>query len=227
MAYQAGGNIFILDISSGKSEKVKISVNSPGPEDLHKFVNPEDYLTSVAINKDSTIAGIISRGHGFVMNPQGGPVYEINKKPDQRIRNLDFVDDENIILTTSDGLDEYVVKYNVLTGETGETRFDSGIVHRISLSPDKSKLVLLNNRFEMHIFDLKDNKYDLVDSCEKGFIEDAVWSPDSRWVAYSFKNSSETSNIRLASYDGKIKIDVTSQGGIDYCPSFDPNGSYL
>lgn len=227
VAYQAGGNIFILDISSGKSEKVKISVNSPGPEDLHKLVNPEDYLTSVAINKDSTIAGIISRGHGFVMNPQGGPVYEINKKPDQRIRNLDFVDDENIILTTSDGLDEYVVKYNVLTGETGETRFDSGIVHRISLSPDKSKLVLLNNRFEMHIFDLKDNKYDLVDSCEKGFIEDAVWSPDSRWVAYSFKNSSETSNIRLASYDGKIKIDVTSQGGIDYCPSFDPNGSYL
>ncbi|WP_393971986.1 S41 family peptidase [Oxyplasma meridianum] len=227
IAYQAGGKIFILDLSNGKSEKVSINVKSPGPEESKKFVNPEDYLTSAVINKDSTLTGIVSRGHGFVINPQGGPVYEIKKKPDQRIRNLEFVDDENLILTTSDGLDEFVVKYNVRSAETVETRFDWGIVHSISLSPDRTKLVLLNNRFEMHVYDLKDNKYVLIDSCEKGFIEDAVWSPDSRWIAYSFKHSSETSNIRIASSDGKTKFDVTSSGGIDYCPSFDPNGGYL
>ncbi len=227
VAYQAGGNIFILNLTKGKSERVNINVSSPVPEELHKFVNPEDYLTSVAINNDATLVGLVSRGHGFVMNPQGGPVFEVKKKPGQRIRNLDFVDDENVILTTSDGLDEYIVKYNIRSGDETVKRFESGIVHGISLSPDKSKLVLLNNRFEMHFFDVKENKSILIDSCEKGFIEDAVWSPDSKWIAYSYQNSSETTNIRLASPDGKTKIDVTSYGGIDYCPSFDPNGGYL
>ncbi len=227
IVYQAGGSIFILDLGTGKTERVKINLSSPGPHDHRKFINPEDHLTSITLNNDSSLLAAISRGHGFVMDPLGGPVFEINKKADQRIRNADFVDDENVVLSTTDGLNEYVVNYNVRSGFMEEFRFENGIIHNISLSPDKNKLILVNNRFELHSFDMKEKKLVLVDSCEKGFIEDVVWSPDSRWIAYTYQNSPDTRNIRISSSDGKTKIDVTSYGGLDYCPVFDPNGGYL
>jgi len=227
VAYQAGGDIFILDLGTGKTDQINISLSSPVVDERKKFVNPEDYLTTVSLSHASSLVGAVSRGHGFVMNPQGGPVLEVNKKAEQRIRNIDFVDDENLVLTTTDGLNEYVVKYNVRSGLAEESSFESGIIHDISLSPDRNKLMLINNRFELHSFHMEERKTILIDSCEKGFIEDVVWSPDSKWIAYTYQNSPETRNIRLASSDGKIKVDITSYGGLDYCPSFDPNGGYL
>ena len=67
----------------------------------------------------------------------------------------------------------------------------------------------------------------LLDESAFGRPAGPAWSPDGRWVAYSFPASPKTSQIKLAEVAGEQVVAVTGPEFKDSCPSFDPTGKYL
>ncbi|MET8146335.1 PDZ domain-containing protein [Sphaerisporangium sp. NPDC005288] len=67
----------------------------------------------------------------------------------------------------------------------------------------------------------------VVDSSRFGRIEDAVWSSDGHWLAYTFPDTAQTTAIKLCRVDTGETYRATRPVLRDSRPAFDPEGRYL
>ena len=94
-------------------------------------------------------------------------------------------------------------------------------------SPDGSLLAVTNHKFQLLVVAVASGELKLVDESAFGQIDGPSWSPDGKWVAYSYPASAQTSQVKLGDVDGGATFAVTGAEFRDTCPSFDPTGSYL
>ena len=105
----------------------------------------------------------------------------------------------------------------------------SGLGRLVELvpSPDGSKLALTNHQYQLLLVDVANGQARVLDESAFGRPAGPTWSPDGRWLVYSFPASASTSQIKLADVDGGGTSAVTEPEFRDSCPSFDPTGKYL
>jgi tricorn protease len=75
--------------------------------------------------------------------------------------------------------------------------------------------------------DLKTGKMRVLDKSEWAQIAGFEWSPDGRWVAYSWALSQHTSQIKICEVKTGKTHAVTKPVLLDVSPVFDPEGKYL
>lgn len=105
---------------------------------------------------------------------------------------------------------------------------DFGRPLRLAAAPaGPERVALTNQRQELMVVDLSTGKTTLVERSPFSRIEGVAWSPDGRWLAYSFPNTNRTIGLRLwDSQSGRI-TPVTRPDFQDVSPAFDPEGRYL
>ncbi len=67
----------------------------------------------------------------------------------------------------------------------------------------------------------------LLDRSEHGALDGVVWSPDGRWLAYSFAATARTRSIKLCEVATGATHLVTQPEFRDVHPSWDPDGKFL
>ncbi|WP_371778448.1 S41 family peptidase [Streptosporangium subroseum] len=67
----------------------------------------------------------------------------------------------------------------------------------------------------------------VIDSSRFGAIEDLAWSPDGRWLAYTCRDTAQTTAIKLCRVETGETFFATRPVLWDAHPSFDPGGDYL
>ncbi len=65
------------------------------------------------------------------------------------------------------------------------------------------------------------------DGWERWGIQDYVWSPDSRWIAYTQLRENMNECVYLYNLEKKKTHPVTDDMTTSWSPSFDPGGKYL
>lgn len=76
-------------------------------------------------------------------------------------------------------------------------------------------------------FELRLGEPQLLDTARAERIEDLAWSPDGRWLAYTYPQTARTSAIRVADTTTGRTFPVTRPVLRDASPAFDPEGRYL
>jgi tricorn protease len=116
---------------------------------------------------------------------------------------------------------------------------DVGRVVELAASPTEPVVAVTNHRNELLLVDLREERPALggvagsgavltrLDHSRYGRIEDPAWSPDGRWIAYTFPDSALTGGIRLARIETGETWPVTRPVRRDRRPAFDPKGRYL
>ncbi len=94
-------------------------------------------------------------------------------------------------------------------------------------SPDGSLLAVTDHQFQLFVVAVATGERVLADESAFGRIEGPTWSPDGKWLAYSYAASAQTRHIKLADVDGGHTFAVTAAEYRDSSPSFDPTGTYL
>lgn len=230
IVYHAGGEVYLFDPEKDGSEKLLFMVQVSGKQVLQRFIEPQSFLEEATLGPTSQELGVIMRGKLFLTGTWDGPAVMVNSSnhTPERIRLCRFLPNSSEVAYVSDASGEERIRiYNMATGEKRELDRDLGQIFEIQVAPKGRRLAVSNNRFELWVYDVDDGSFALIDSSVRGPIDDFDWSPDGKWLAYSFPETGSTSSIRLSTWDASLKSNVTSSNGVDYSPTFDPEGGYL
>jgi tricorn protease len=106
----------------------------------------------------------------------------------------------------------------------------ASLYNELAWSPDSKKLVFSDAHLNLLCFDLDQNavrRIDKMQHTDGDFTFQPVWSPDSRWLAYSKLIFQRVRSITLYSFDTGKTLTVTSPHIDAQTPLFDNNGKYL
>ncbi len=228
--YNCGADLYVLDLSTGRSQKVVIEYFSPRTQTQRKFICAPDYLEDYAPHPEGHLLAITSRGKAFTFGNWEGPVHQVGEGDGVRYRLLRWLPDGKRLVGISDfGGEERIEIFTA--GALGASEALDGIeignVTDLMVSPVSDEILLTNHRSELIFVDLKTKKSRLIDKSHFGVIGGFDWSPDGAWLAYGLRVTSQTSILKLHELATNITTPITKPVLSDGFPAFDPEGKYL
>lgn len=230
IVYNAGGDIYRLSLSNGKSEKVEITYNSPRTQRNRKFISTHRYLEDYGLSPRGDYLTILSRGKAFCFSNWEGAILRYGESDSARYRHPLWLNDGERLLVLSDEMGEerleiYHAENLNLLSRMGKA--DIGRIIEMKVSPTKDEIVLSNHRCELIHVDLKNFKIKVLDRSPNSEIQGFDWSPDGVWVAYSCAVSRHQWIIKMVDVKKGTIHNITKPVLKDVTPSFDPDGNYL
>jgi tricorn protease len=230
IAYHAGADIYVLDPAVRESHKVEIEYHSPQVQRSRKFAEPAKYLEDYALSDDGSRLALVNRGQTFTMGNWEGPVLQHGIRNGVRYRLTRWLNDgKHVVLVSDEGGQDHLEVHHLegSIGPRSHSDLDVGRPQAIRVSPTKGEIALTNHRQELMRIDLDSGERTVIEQSQYGPIVGFDWSPDGRWIAYSFAPSPRVRVIKL--YDSETgEIHQGTEPLLqDYAPVFDPEGKYL
>lgn len=235
IVFEAGGLLYLLDLSTEKYTEVKVSVVTDGSTLLSKSEKVDKSIVSYTVSHDGKRGVMEARGEIFSVPAENGPAMNLTQTSGVAERYPAWSPSGQYIAYWSDRSGEYELTVRDLKNNNAErklTSYGPGYRYQLYWSPNSKMVAFIDKAMVIYIYDFEKNRTLKVDKqltmFEGGLENFAVsWSGDSRYMAYA-KNQ-ENGHDAIAIYDVKEEKmrQVTSGFYNDMSPSFDPDGKYL
>lgn len=238
IVYELGGELYVLDVTSGQSRHIPIEIRSDLPE-LRPFLKEvKDNITQVNVSPDGKTALVAARGEIFTV-PKEGRTFNRTSTSGAREKDPVFSPDGKQIAYFSDQDGEYNL-YIMNAAHPAPARkltsFKSGYRHTLRWSPDGKWIAFTDQTLTLYYIDVAGAKLTRVDKAEYENIDvsldvkpiyDFNWSPDSRYLAYSKMDASLVNKLYI--YDLKNgRATCISEGHYnEFHPVFSTDGEHL
>jgi len=235
IAFVVMGKLYTYDISSGKTEKIQISV-------------PEDYKTreidyrvftrnasEFALSPDESEIAFVVFGDIFIMelkNGKPGKIKRITDTPEpEKDVNWNPNMEEIIFSSLKDG------DWDIYSAEPMRKKkfykdysfkivkiLDTPVTEKkAKYSPDGKKIAFIQNRGELNVMDA--NGKNLKKLYPENDILWIDWSPDSKWIAFSRTELGWREDIFVVPADGsKEAVNISDHPNDDYKPMWSSDG---
>lgn len=235
IVFEAGGLLYLLDLSTEKIREVKVNVVTDGATLLAQNENVEKLIQNFSISYNGSRALFEARGEIFSVPAENGAVINLTQSSGSAERYPAWSPNGKYIAYFSDKNGEYQLTIRDIENPSSEktlTSFEDGFRYKIYWSPDSKKLAFIDQTMTVYYYDMDKGKSIKVDK-QKWMYEGNLqnfsvsWSSDSRYIAYEKELESRFSAIAI--YDTKEdKIHQVTTGYYnDNNPVFDPDGKYL
>ncbi len=239
IVYELGGDIWMLDPVTGKTDRVDIVIGSDAPEARPYIKDVSDDVTSIDCSPQGERALLVARGEVFSVPSEHGGTRNLSNDPGARDKDAVWSPDGGKVAFFSDRSGEFQI---YLTNQDGSgddiclTGFIDGYRHTLRWSPDGRKLAFADQTLRCYYIDIETKKITEVDKAEYENVDvsldlkpiyDFTWSPDSRYIAYSKMNADGVTQIYIYNLDsGKARC---ASNGLfnDFHPAFSKDGNYL
>jgi tricorn protease len=235
IVFEAGGLLYLLDLSTEKIREVKVNVVTDGATLLAQNENVEKLIQNFSISYNGSRALFEARGEIFSVPAENGAVINLTQSSGSAERYPAWSPNGKYIAYFSDKNGEYQLTIRDIENPSSEktlTSFEDGFRYKIYWSPDSKKLVFIDQTMTVYYYDMDKGKSIKVDKQRwmyEGNLQNfsVSWSSDSRYIAYEKELESRFSAIAI--YDTKEdKIHQVTTGYYnDSNPVFDPDGKYL
>jgi tricorn protease len=236
IVYMHDGFLYLLDIKTGQSKKVDVNIPSDRWELRDRLINPKDYIHYVNVSNDGKQVVLEARGDIYNIPNGKGNSINLSNTPGTREMYPQLSPDGKQVAFFSDKSGEYQLyvqkadggEWNQITTSLTKTNY------HLLWSPDGKKILFGNKEFALFYVDIASKELVKIDESNQlkndefyWEISDYNWSPDSKWICYSFVNYNKNSTIFVYSLDQKKKYAVTDDFFDNLNPVFDANGKYL
>ena len=235
IVFEAGGLIYLLDLSTEKIREVKINVVTDGSTLLAQNENVEKLIQNFSLSYNGSRALFEARGEIFSVPAENGAVINLTQSSGVAERFPSWSPNGKYIAYFSDKNGEYQLTIKDIENSSTEkilTSFEDGFRYKIYWSPDSKKLAFIDQTMTVYYYDMDKSKSIKVDKQRwmyEGNLQNfsLSWSSDNRYIAYEKELESRFSAIAI--YDTKEEKvhQVTTGYYNDSNPVFDPDGKYL
>jgi tricorn protease len=230
------GYLNVMDSKTNQVKKITVTIPSDRWRMRDRVIIPKEYIHSVNISNDGQTAVLESRGDIFIIPTEKGITKNISNTPGTREMYPQVSPDGKWIAFFSDKTGEYQL-YMQKTEGGDWIQLTSGLdkfVYHLLWSPDGKKILFGNKEFAIFYLDVDSKKLTEIDRSnqlknDEFYWEesDYSWSPDSKWITYSFTNFNRNNVVYVYSLEQKKKFAITDDFYDNLYPSFDANGKYL
>lgn len=231
IVYQFGADLWLLDLKSGKSAMIPITMVSDFDHLREKWIRrPIEYLTDAALAPDGESVAFTARGMVFVAPAKTGRLVTVAAKPGVRYRSARFLPDGKSILAMSSESGEIELWKFPANGIGTPERLtsDGGVLRWTGVpSPDGRYIAHTDKDQQLWLYDLKEKANKKLGQSQYGNFGDLTWSPDSRWLAFSEEGENTFQRIRLYNTESGAMQFVTSDRYNSGSPAWSPDGKWL
>ena len=230
LVYENGGYIYKLNLQTGQSEKLKVSISFDNPNIIPYYKNVKDNIQSFTVSPTGKRALFDARGDIFSVPAESGITENLTES--QGVREI-------FPSWSPDG--KYISYYSDLTGEyelfllenkkgamSRQVTFNSSAWKYQALwSPDSRYLLFSDRTLKLKLANATTGKIIDVDHATFNEIRSYNFSPDSRWIAYTKEGSNGNSAIWVYEITTEKKQQVTDGTFSDGDPVFSLCGNYI
>ncbi len=229
IAFENGGYVYVLDLPSEKLNKVPVDLITDAHTVRPEWVDVGRNIRGYDLSPNGKRVVFDGRGDIFSVPAKDGNTRDFTNTSNANENSPTWSPDSKWIAYLSDatGEDEfYMVSQD---GKETVQLTNDGKVHRYGAlwSPDSKQLVFSDKTLKLYSIDIATKKITLLDQSDRGAFRDVVFSPDSRFLAYSKNLGNDISALFIYSFDDHKVHQITRGYTNDYSPAFDPDGKYI
>jgi tricorn protease len=233
IVFEQAGYIHELDPKSGKEHVVNITATGDFPWMMPRWEDVTSRMTNMAISPTGKRVAVEARGEIFTIPAEKGDVRNLTNSSGSAERDPAWSPDGKFISYFSDKSGEYRLYIEAQDGLTPprEITLDKPThYYTSSWSPDSKKMLFSDTNLRVWVLDVATGKATVVGNDPWMVPQrtlNPVWSPDSKWVAYSSRLRSMYHAIFVSNADTGETKQVTDGLADAVWPAWDASGKYL
>jgi len=233
VVFEQAGYIHELDPKSGKEHVVSITATGDFPWMMARWEDVGNRISNMALSPTGKRVLVEARGEIFTIPAEKGDVRNLTNSNGSADRDPAWSPDGKWISYFSDRSGEYRLYIEAQDGLTPprEITLDKPThYYTASWSPDSKKLLFTDTGLHVWVLDVASGKAKIVGNDPWMVPQrtlNPVWSPDSKWVAYSSRLRSMYHAIFVANADTGESKHVTDGLADAVWPAWDASGKYL
>ncbi len=233
IVYEQAGYIHLVDTKTGKARQLTIQVNGDLPWAQPQFKKVASMIRSSALSPTGVRAAFEARGDIFTVAAEKGDYRNLTQSSGVHDRSPVWSPDGAQLAWLSDATGEYQLMIGEPTGVTKPRAIalpSTGFFSDPEWSPNGAQILLQDNHRNLWTFEVSSGKSAKIDTDQypdpsRQF--DAVWAPDSKWVAYSKGLPSRLRAIFIYSFADDKAHQITDGMADSISPAFDAGGKYI
>lgn len=236
LVFEAGGELYRMDVASEAAEVVNVEVVSDLAAELPRAVNVSRRISSMTAAPEGKRVVFEARGELFNVPANEGFSLNLTQSSGAFDHSPAWSPDGQLIAYWSDRSGEYEIYLQAPDGNSAGrqlTQRGVGFGYRLFWSPDSSKIGFIDETNTVYVVDVESGDiqeaghtmWNLGHGSRYGFT--MGWSPDSRWVAFEQGMANTRSALFVFDTETEETQQVTSGFFNDQQPVFGVNGEYL
>jgi tricorn protease len=234
IVYEQFGSINLFNPSSGKANKVNISLSGDLPSVRPRYERVAGRISNASISPTGARAVFEARGEILSVPFEKGNARNLTNSSGAADRDPAWSPDGKWIAYFSDESGEYMLHLESQDGTTEVKKLSLGnppsYFYTPKWSPDSKKIVYSDKRLNLWTIDIEKVTTVKVDTnpFENPFpVVDYNWSPDNKWIVYTKQLRNRLCAVFVHSVDTGKSTQITDGLSDARYPAFDKNGKYV
>ncbi|HEV8600341.1 MAG TPA: PDZ domain-containing protein [Gemmatimonadales bacterium] len=233
IVYEQAGYVHLFDLKSGQSRRLNIEVTGDLPWARAQFKRVAGMIRNASLSPTGVRAAFEARGEIFTVPAEKGDYRNVTKSAAIHDRDPVWSPDGMQLAWLSDASGEYQLMLGEPTGVVKPKAVplpSASFFSELAWSPDGKQLSFLDshlNLWSLEVATGRTTKLDTETYDDPSREMDPVWSPDSKWIAYSKNLDNHLRAIFVYSFADAKAYQITDGMSDVISPAFDAGGKYL
>lgn len=233
VAYEQAGYIYLVETKSGQPRRLIIDVSGDFPWARPQFKKVAAMIRTGSLSPTGVRAVFEARGEIFTVPAEKGDFRNLTQSSGAHDRDPVWSPDGSQIAWFSDATGEYTLMLGDPTGVAKPHAIalpSAAFFSSLKWSPDGKQLLFQDNHLNLWTLEAATGRTTKIDTdayYDPPHQPDAIWSPDSKWLAYSKVLDNHLRAIFVYSLSDNKAVQLTDGMSDAISPAFDAGGKYL